>query len=281
MTNFVSQVATSIGVNLDSETGGRHAIAGFLLQILRSIKLGLDMSLAFSSNDAHAQMVLHLEPAEGSDHRIVGGPIDIVEQVKMRSTRRKWTAGEIAADVFPDLLKAVRLSAEQRFRFVTNNPAGLSSLESYVANRGGHPTRKYRWSSSWLTTTQLEERLAKSAGVGMSAELRHLLDRFEIVIVGLDDTERKIDEALTPLLKDGEVALAEANRANDRQAAARLAAAIPPPSLCPGSKTSHVTRPGQSSRPLAGRFVSVVKRAPLLLIVTFCCRRLSLSNGQG
>ncbi|ESX09130.1 hypothetical protein X768_19875 [Mesorhizobium sp. LSJC265A00] len=91
-----------IGINLDSETAGRQAIAGFLLQILRSIKLGLDMSLTLSPLSDGTQMVLHLEPVDGGDHQVVGGPRDIVEQVKMRASRRKWTSGEIAAKVFPD-----------------------------------------------------------------------------------------------------------------------------------------------------------------------------------
>lgn len=100
MNKPVSSPEGLIGINLASETAGRRAIAGFLLQILRSIKLGLDMTLTLSPVADGTQMVLHLEPADGSDHQIVGGARDIIEQVKMRASRRKWASGEIASKVF-------------------------------------------------------------------------------------------------------------------------------------------------------------------------------------
>lgn len=207
MDRFVSSTGASISINLDSETSGRRAIAGFLLQILRSIKLGLDMSLTLSPIGDGTQMVLHLEPAEGSDHQVVGGPLDIVEQVKMRASRRKWTSGEIASKVFPDLLKAVRLTADQEFRFVTNNAEGLAPLQTYIASRGRGSDRRHRWGNARLTTAEFEKRLAESAGLTkISAELRHLLDRFEIEIIEAETTQDAIDKALTPLLKPGEVA---------------------------------------------------------------------------
>ncbi|QGX80533.1 hypothetical protein EB234_29605 [Mesorhizobium japonicum R7A] len=196
-----------IGINLDSETAGRRAIAGFLLQILRSIKLGLDMTLTLSPLADGTQMVLHLEPAEGSDHQVVGGASDIVEQVKMRASRRKWTSGEIASKVFPDLLKAVKLAADQQFRFVTNNAEGLAPLQAYIASRGKSSERQHRWGNARLTTIAFEQRLAEAAGlIKVNAELRHLLDRFEIEIIAADVTQDAIDKALTPLLRKDEVA---------------------------------------------------------------------------
>lgn len=196
-----------IGINLESETAGRRAIAGFLLQILRSIKLGLDMTLTLSPVADGTQMVLHLEPADGSDHQVVGGARDIIEQVKMRASRRKWASGEIASKVFPDLLKAVKLAADQQFRFVTNNAEGLGPLQAYVASRGLSAERQHRWGNARLTTAAFEQRLAEAAGLTkVSAELRHLLDRFEIEIIAADATQDAIDKALTPLLRRGEVA---------------------------------------------------------------------------
>ncbi|MER8517533.1 hypothetical protein NKH47_32105 [Mesorhizobium sp. M1060] len=207
MDKFVSSTRALIGINLDSETAGRQAIAGFLLQILRSIKLGLDMSLTLSPLSDGTQMVLHLEPVDGGDHQVVGGPRDIVEQVKMRASRRKWTSGEIAAKVFPDLLKAVRLNADQQFRFVTNNAEGLAPLQSYLASRDPNSHRRHRWGNARLTTAAFKQRLAESAGLTtISAELQHLLDRFEIEIIAAEATQNGIDKALTPLLKPGEVA---------------------------------------------------------------------------
>ena len=203
----MSSPEASIRINLDSETAGRRAIAGFLLQTLRSIKLGLDMSLTLSPIDNGTQMVLHLEPEEGSDHQIVGGPRDIVEQVKMRSSRRKWTSGEIASGVFPDLLKAVRLGTDQQFRFVTNNAKGLGRLKAYIISRGENPHSRHLWGNDRLTTEEFEGRLAQSAGLTeVSADLRHLLDRFEIDIISVEATEEEIDKTLAMLLKPGEVA---------------------------------------------------------------------------
>jgi hypothetical protein len=207
MEKSVSLSRASIDINLDSATAGRQAIAGFLLQILRSIKLGLDMSLTLSPIGDGTQMVLHLEPTEGSDHQVVGGPRDIVEQVKMRASRRKWSSGEIASKVFPDLLKAVRLTADQQFRFLTNNPEGLGPLQGYIASRSRSSDRQHYWGNARLTTDAFEQRLAKSAGLpGISVELRHLLDRFDIEIIVADATQERIDKKLTPLLKPGEVA---------------------------------------------------------------------------
>ena len=207
MDKFVSSPEASIGINLDSETAGRRAIAGFLLQILRSIKLGLDMSLTLSPIEDGTQMVLHLEPEEGSDHQVVGGPRDIVEQVKMRSSRRKWTSGEVASNVLPDLLKAVRLGTDQQFRFVTNNAGGLGRLQGYIASRRESPHSGHLWGNDRLTTEAFEQRLAQSAGLTeVNADLRHLLDRFEIDIIAVEPAEEEIDKALAPLLKPGEVA---------------------------------------------------------------------------
>ena len=68
MTDYlVTAAPPAIAINMDAETAGRRAIAGFLLQILRSIKLGLDMSLSFIPLGEGSQLILHLEPAEGGD----------------------------------------------------------------------------------------------------------------------------------------------------------------------------------------------------------------------
>jgi hypothetical protein len=195
---------SNITINLAAATAGRRAIAGFLLQVLRSVKLGLDMSVDIASSGDGGQMRLHLEPAEGSDVQVVGGARDLVEQVKMRKGSGKWTTREVAAKVLPDLVRAVRLGTEQCFRFVTNNTAGLGPLQNYIDSRGS-PGQQHRWGKAALSRGEFEERLAMAAGLGsVTPELRHLLDNLEIETIHVADTERAIEAALRPLLKPGE-----------------------------------------------------------------------------
>jgi hypothetical protein len=203
----VPPVPPAITINIDAETDGRRSIAGFLLQILRSIKLGLDMSLTFTPLGEGSQLILHLEPADGGDAQVVGGPRDIVEQVKMRKAARTWHSGEVASDVFPDLLKAVSLGKEQEFRFVTNNGKGLGRLLDYAAARAEGSERRHKWGNSSLTRDAFELRLAKATGLAsVTRELRHLLDRFRIEVIDINATQEDIDKRLTPLLKPGEFA---------------------------------------------------------------------------
>ncbi len=193
-----------IAIDLCATTAGRRAIAGFLLQILRSIKLGLDMSLSIAPLDDGGQMRLHLEPVEGSDVQVVGGARDIVEQIKMRKGARQWSTHEVAKKVLPDLLRAVRPGREQRLRFTTNNPAGLAPLQAYLASRAA-PRQRLRWGKSSLTRGAFEQRLAAAAGLpAVTPELRALLDNLEIEIIDVAATEREIEAALRPLLKPPE-----------------------------------------------------------------------------
>jgi hypothetical protein len=195
---------SAITIDLNATTAGRRAIAGFLLQILRRINLGLEMSLTLTPIDDGAQMTLHLEPAEGNDHQVVGGPRDIVEQVKMRKVGGKWTTGEAASKVLPDLLKAVQPAIEQPFRFVTNNANGLGRLQAYIASRG-RPGQRQRWGKASLSRPDFEQLLAKSAGLPtVTPELQHLLNNIEIEIIDVVATEDDIDAALRPLLRPGQ-----------------------------------------------------------------------------
>lgn len=191
-------------IDVNATTPGRRAIAGFLLQILRSIRLGIEMSLNLSPLEDGSQMTLHLEPEEGSDAQVTGGARDLVEQIKMRNHAGKWTSGEVASKVVPDLLRAVDLGREQQFRFVTNNPNGLDRLQGYLASRDS-PAKRHRWGSCSLTRQEFEVRIAQSAGLdAVTEELRHLLDNLQIEIIDPETTETDIDVALTPLLKPGD-----------------------------------------------------------------------------
>lgn len=123
----------------------------------------------------------------------------------MRNTAGKWDSGEVASKVFPDLLKAVGLTEEQDFRFVTNNGAGLGRLQDYVAARATGSERRHKWGNSNLTRAAFELKLAQAAGLSsVTPEFRHLLDRFQIEIIDVEATEADIDRTLKPLLKPGE-----------------------------------------------------------------------------
>ncbi|RRH96922.1 hypothetical protein EH240_21800 [Mesorhizobium tamadayense] len=205
MNDVASQITASLAIDLDARTPGRRAIAGFLVQILRSVHLGLETSIALSPVDGSAQMILHLEPTSGGDHRLLRGPRDIVEQVKMRTGRGKWSSSEVASKVFPDLLRAVHVATDQTFRFVTNNGAGLATLQGYIASRGRATGKPHRWGSERLTTAEFEQRLARFAGLDqVTAELRHLLDRLEIRVFDPAAAQDEIDKVLTPLIEPGE-----------------------------------------------------------------------------
>lgn len=194
-------------IDVNATTPGRRAIAGFLLQILRSIRLGLEMSLDLTPLEDGSQMTLHLEPEEGSDAQVTGGARDIVEQIKMRNDAGKWTNDEVASKVIPDLLRAVDLGREQQFRFVTNNPNGLGRLQDYLNSRD-RPARRHRWGSHRLTRQEFELSIAQFAGLdAVTKELRHLLDNLEIEVIDPETTETDIDVALTPLLKLGDDAM--------------------------------------------------------------------------
>ena len=196
--------ATNQKLDVNATTPGRRAIAGFVLQILRSIRLGLDMTLTFLSLDEGDQMTLHLEPSEGSDVQVTGRARDIVEQIKMRNDAGRWTTGEVASKVVPDLLRAVDFGRDQEFRFVSNNAKGLGRLQDYLASRGS-PTKRHKWGNSNLSRQEFEFKIAQSAGLdGVTMELRHLLDNLKIEIMDPNNTEEEIDAALAPLLKPGD-----------------------------------------------------------------------------
>ena len=197
--------STNPAIDLASMTAGRRAIAGFLLQILRSVQLGLKMTVKLSLVSDTTQMLMHLEPAEGGDVQVLGGPRDIVEQVKMRTPNGRWTTGEVGAKVLPDLLRAVRPGTDQSFRFVTNNGAGLGPLVNYIASRNRAAPVRHRWGASRIPTAEFELRLANAACLSeVTSNMRHLLDSLEIEIVDPASIEEEIDCALTPLLRPGD-----------------------------------------------------------------------------
>lgn len=124
-------------------TGGQYCVSGIVLQLL----VGLDRttSLAVKAlKEGPAEILtaqITLEPAAGGDHDIDGPGIRLVEQVKQRSTGKPWTAGDIAEEVLPDLLKAVRDDepASTRFRLVTDGTINAPHLLAFAERLHGLP----------------------------------------------------------------------------------------------------------------------------------------------
>lgn len=196
--------ASTASFDLAATTGGRRALAGFLLQILRSVQLGIELTVEIPDPEKHTKLVLHLEPEEGGDVAVRGATHEIVEQVKMRTPKGRWSTGEVARKVLPDLLRSVRRDMRQSLVFVTNNDAGLGPLLEYVGARGKHECLKLRWGNSRVTTAEFELRIANAVGLSETTpDLRHLLDNLKIRIVDPTTIETEIEALLMPMLPSG------------------------------------------------------------------------------
>lgn len=193
-----------------SPTGGQSAIAGFLFQILRSVQLGTRVSVELRLGDDEevedAAMHLTLEPDNGGDHQLQAHSGTEIEQVKMRASHRKWSASDIARDVFPDLLKAVSPEETQAFRLVTNNEQGTQELMRFVehfrasrSDKKGQPT--FQWGHRQISADQFLVHLAHAAKVKPNdPELKQLLQNFDIEIIDTASAESEVDHLLSLML---------------------------------------------------------------------------------
>lgn len=191
--------------------GGRSAIAGFLFQILRSIELGLRVSVIIVAGGAnHSRMKLTLEPTTGGDHQLADDNRVVIEQVKMRTLHRSWSSSAVAREVFPDLLKGVQPGTSQVFRFVTNNPKGLGVLKRYLDTHRQRddqvaPAFRFRWGSEHLSLAQFTARLAVAAGVMPDdPHFQWLLDNLTLEVIDTATVEAEIDALLEPVLAPGQ-----------------------------------------------------------------------------
>lgn len=210
----VTEIPSSVAApRRSAPNGGRIAIAGFLFQILRSIHIGLRVAVTLRHDEAapeHSTMQLALEPDTGGDHSLTTNGMTIIEQVKMRRSLRGWSPGEIAKKVFPDLLKAVKPGAAQRFRFVTDKEQGLASLRRFleVWQRAPDPavkTPRLAWGHERLTPEAFAARLAKSAEVDPAAPaFRALLAELSIEVADTRDAVADVERLLAPLLAPGQ-----------------------------------------------------------------------------
>lgn len=186
--------------------GGRNAISGFLFQILRSVQLGLHVAANVTLGD-DVMMRLTLEPEAGGDHRLDLGHQGIVEQVKLRADRRRWSPGEVSRTVFRDLLIASSPGSNQSLRLATNNGNGLGSLQRFLEARRDQIEGSFEWGQSRLALEEFEDRLAEAAEVErLDPKFQHLLDNFAIELVEKENTEIDIDAMLRPMLAPGQEA---------------------------------------------------------------------------
>lgn len=183
------------------------AIAGFLFQILRAVRLGLEVTAEITADGHAASMALTIEPDTSGDIQITRAAGKATEQVKMRSRGRWWTSGEIGREVLPDLLRGVELGSPQDFRFVTDNAAGLDQLRKFLAQRHASPNaqlEKLRWGNRRVDQAVFAAMLAEAAGCrGDDPRFGYLLDRLSVNIVDAEEAIRGIDRLLAPLVDPG------------------------------------------------------------------------------
>lgn len=218
MLDRMDTLAAATDENRDK--GGRRAIAGFLLQMLRSVEIGLAVTADVAlRGGVLARTLLTLEPEGGGDLRLDEEGVTTVEQVKMRAPHRRWSSGGVGREVLPDLLRAVRIGTPQRFRFTTDNAAGLEHLREFLlVRRGASGTGAgLRWGNTSVEEGEFGQRLAKAADrAPKEPSFAKLLDELEIVVVERADAETEVEALLAPLLSPGQLASAKRHEITSR-----------------------------------------------------------------
>ncbi|WP_347093291.1 hypothetical protein [Sphingomonas parapaucimobilis] len=203
-------------IDRPSVTGGQLCVRGVLYQMLKGLAQG--MSLAVRSGDFTVgeltSVLLVLEPASGGDVRLHADGLRVVEQVKIRTTGRPWTAGQIAGDVLPDLLLAVRDDGSPaRYIFSTDGHVECDDLLRLCGRLKGRPLpsdvlaglddaddQAFSYGGP-LSERRFFERLAERAGCDDPSRLWRLLAGFEIEAGRSDVSVREdIDRCLSDLV---------------------------------------------------------------------------------
>lgn len=179
----------------DTPTGGQLCVRGILQQMLRGLAQGMALALGNGrfDNKMLKSVTLTLEPKDGGDQQARTDKERVVEQVKIRTTGAAWTVGEIAGDVLPDLLRAVKVDGlPTRYRFVTDGKlncaalltlsrrlkgrlapadplAALDDIDRAAFNYGGRKSERGFFSA-----------LAKRAGCADLSRIWHLLANLEV-----------------------------------------------------------------------------------------------------
>ena len=191
--------------------GGRRAITGFLFQILRSVQLGLRLSVSLElAASGGPRMQLVLEPRDGGDHQLRQGASHIVEEMKTRAAHRTWSTGEVARKVIPNLLRTVSPDVTQAFRMVTDNVRGLGELERFLGTSrepdvGLDVGAPFKWGRERLSRADFAARIAREARANPDdVRFQKLLANFTIERINVGDVEREIDALIGPILTPGQ-----------------------------------------------------------------------------
>jgi len=112
-------------------TGGQLCVRGILQQMLRGLAQGTE--LAFKDGKVAGgelrSVLLTFEPFDGGDQQAQTTDRRVVEQMKIRTTGKPWTTGEIAGEVLHDLLRAVKdQSLPTVYRFTTDGALNCDEL---------------------------------------------------------------------------------------------------------------------------------------------------------
>lgn len=198
-------------------TGGQYCIKGLVYQLL----VGLDHGMAVMINQIErsgsllVSATMTLEPSQGGDHEI-GTPSErIIEQVKIRTNGKAWTAGEIAEEVLPDLLKAIPSVDDHptRYRLVTNGELNCDNLLALAARLRSRPgsedliaalddsdKRGFKY-GRWMSEREFFTALMRRAGAGDALNFWRLLAGLELEgAVDTQDLEGRIDAVLVQVV---------------------------------------------------------------------------------
>lgn len=201
----------------EETTGGQYCVTGLVQQVLVGLERGVTVVIDQTEHEGPVLVAatMTLEPQAGGDHDLVLPAQRIVEQVKIRTNGKAWTPGEIAEDVLPDLVKAVRADdgIPTRFRLVTDGALNCETLLAFAAQLKVMPvpedpilalddrnTRAFKY-GRWLSERGYFQALMRRAGVDDSERFWRLLAGFEAEgLVHAADLEARIDAVLAEVV---------------------------------------------------------------------------------
>lgn len=176
-------------------TGGQYCVSGLVLQLLVGLDRGLQVAVAATQQDGSGMTAatMVLEPACGGDHDIATPAERVVEQVKLRTTGKAWTPGEIAGEVLPDLARAVRDADDvpTRYRLATNGALNCGALLELAQQLRTQPVpadplaalddanRRAYFYGRWLSERGFFEALLARARIGEPGTFWRLVAGFE------------------------------------------------------------------------------------------------------
>ena len=201
----------------EETTGGQYCVKGLVQQVLVGLERGVTVVIDHTEHDGPVLVAatMTLEPQAGGDHELALPPQRIVEQVKIRTNGKAWTPGEIAEDVLPDLVKAVRADdgIPTRFRLVTDGALNCDTLLTFAARLKAMPvaedpllalddrnSRAFRY-GRWLSERGYFQALMHRAGAKDAGRFWRMLAGFEAEgLVHAAHLEARIDAVLAEVV---------------------------------------------------------------------------------